>query len=339
MTSLEDRLREAFRGEARDIPPGAVPPLRLPGRRRRFFSLAYGGGERKEAPAAWRGWLPPVAAAAVVAAVIAGAVAVSRAMPGPGSSQQAAAAAASEAAAWIENQVSRSARVSCDPVMCRNLAAHRIRAADLNVLRPDAASPLGSDVIVATAAVRREFGGRLSSVYAPVILASFGSGAARVDIRVIASQGAAAYRSELRADLRSRKMTGTQLSNSSRIAVSAAASRRLRAGLVDSRVLTVLTGLAAIRPISLVSFGDSGPGASPGVPLRAAELAIPGDTGSAGRPASLRAMLAQLTAQRPPYRPARAGSIRLRDGRVVLRIQFAAPSPLGLLGTASHSSS
>ena len=31
MTSLEDRLREAFRGEAREIPPGVVPPLRLPG--------------------------------------------------------------------------------------------------------------------------------------------------------------------------------------------------------------------------------------------------------------------------------------------------------------------
>ena len=130
-----------------------------------------------------------------MAAVIAGAVAVSRAMPGPGSSQQAAAAAASEAAAWIETQVSRSARVSCDPVMGRELAAHRIPAADLNVLRPGAASLLRSDVIIATAAVRREFGSRLSSGDAPVILASFGSGATRVDIRVIAPRGAAAYRS------------------------------------------------------------------------------------------------------------------------------------------------
>ena len=279
-----------------------------------------------------------MAAAVVVAAVIAVAVAVSRALPGPGSGQQAAAAAGSEAAAWIETQVSRSARVACDPVMCRKLAAHRIPAADLNVLGPDAASPLGADVIVATAAVRRKFGSRLSSVYAPAILASFGSGTTRVDIRMIAPHGAAAYRSELSADLWSRKMTGTQLARSSRITVSPAARRQLRAGQVDSRMLTILAGLAAIRPISLVSFGDSGPGASPGVPLRAAELAIPGDTGSAGRPASLRAMLAMLDAQRPPFRLARVGRTRLRDGRVVLRIQFAAPGPLGLLRTAGHPS-
>ena len=76
MTRLEDRVREAFAGKAREFPPEAVPPLRLPARRRRFFSLAYGGGERKEAPAS-RGWLVPAAAAVMVAAVIAGSAAVS----------------------------------------------------------------------------------------------------------------------------------------------------------------------------------------------------------------------------------------------------------------------
>ena len=57
MTSLEDRLRQAFRGEVGEIPPGAVPPLRLPGQHRRFFSLAYGGGgeKRRRSPGV-RGW-------------------------------------------------------------------------------------------------------------------------------------------------------------------------------------------------------------------------------------------------------------------------------------------
>jgi hypothetical protein len=37
-------------------------------------------------------------------------------------------------------------------------------------------------------------------------------------------------------------------------------------------------------------------------------------------------------AQRPPYLPAQAGIIQPAGGESVLRIEFAAPSPLGLLG-------
>ena len=336
MTPLEDRIRQALRGEAGDIPPGTAPPLRLPTRRRRFFSLTYGGGERKEAPAAaWRGWPAPVAAAVVVAAVIAGVLAVSRTLPAggrPGGDPQAAAAAVNEAAAWTGAQVSRSARVSCDPVMCQALAAHHIPAGDLNVLKPGAAKPLRSDVIVATPVVRREFGARLSSVYAPVILASFGSGQTRVDIRLISLQGAAAYRSALRADRQSRKAAGRQLSDSKRILMSAVARRQLRAGQVDSRLLTMLAGLAAIHPLSVVAFGDSGPGATPGVPLRSVELATTSQTVNGDRALSVQGMLALVNLQQPPFRPARAGRIRLRDGQTVIRIEFAAPSPLGLLG-------
>src|ERR1019366_3731147 len=104
-----------------------------------------------------------------------------------------AATARSRAASWVAAQVSRSADVSCDPVMCLALEAHGIPAGDLDELRPGSADPLGSDVIVATSAVRGELGARLSSVYAPAVIASFGSGNARIDIRAIAPGGARAY--------------------------------------------------------------------------------------------------------------------------------------------------
>ena len=225
--------------------------------------------------------------------------------------------------------------VSCDPVMCQALAAHHIPAGELDVLKPGAANPLRSDVIVATPLVRREFGGRLSSVYAPVILASFGSGQTRVDVRLIAPQGAAAYRSALRADMQSRKEAGTQLSDDKQIAISAVAKTQMRTGQVDSRLLVMLAELTTIHPLSVVAFGDSGPGAAPGVPLRSVELATPSQTAKAGRPLTVRRMLALLNRQHPPYRPARAGRIRLGDGQTVIRIEFAAPSPLGLLGTCA----
>ena len=49
MTSVEDKVRAALRGKADQVPSSAVPPLRLPARRRRPFSLAYGGGRRNRA--------------------------------------------------------------------------------------------------------------------------------------------------------------------------------------------------------------------------------------------------------------------------------------------------
>jgi hypothetical protein len=116
--------------------------------------------------------------------------------------------------------------------------------------------------------------------------------------------------------------------------MSPVARRQLLAGQVDSRLLTTLAALAlaTIHPLSVVAFGDSGPGAAPGVPLRSLELATPSKT-AAGRPLTVRGMLALVNRQHPPYHPARAGRMRLRDGQTVIRIEFAAPSPLGLLGT------
>ncbi|MGI8451557.1 MAG: hypothetical protein ACR2MP_31110 [Streptosporangiaceae bacterium] len=70
MTPLEDRVREAIRATAAEVPPDAVPPLRLPARRQSSFSPAHGGRERAGGLAG-RAWAVPLAAAAAVAAVLA----------------------------------------------------------------------------------------------------------------------------------------------------------------------------------------------------------------------------------------------------------------------------
>ena len=46
-------------------------------------------------------------------------------------------------------------------------------------------------------------------------------------------------------------------------------------------------------------------------------------------------MLATISGQRPPFRAAHMASVRLGTGRPVLRIDFAAPSPFGLLGSGT----
>jgi len=234
-----------------------------------------------------------------------------------------------QAAAWVARQVSPSAIVACDPVMCASLQAGGFVAQNLLTLQPSASDPLGSDVVVATAAVRSEFGSRLASVYAPTVIASFGSGAARIDVRPVAPDGAAAYRAELRSDRIARQDAGAQLGLNGMITVPAPARRELADGQVDSRLLITLATIAARYPVRIVAYGGSAPGASPDIPLRSIDIAGAGKSGAA----ELAPVLAFLQAQEPPYRPMLAKVLRPARDRAVLRIKFGAPSPLGLLGT------
>ena len=188
---------------------------------------------------------------------------------------RAAAAARTAAAGWIAGQVSTDAIVSCDPQMCAVLEAHGIPAARLLPLGGSNPDPLGSDLIVSTAAVRSEFGARLASVYAPVVLASFGTGNAQTAVRVVASDGSAAYLRALRTDVAARAAAGRQLLHNPRLHSSAAARRALAAGQVDSRLLTVFAALATMYRVQVVDFPAPAPGASAGLPLRAADIAPP----------------------------------------------------------------
>jgi hypothetical protein len=115
-----------------------------------------------------------------------------------------------------------------------------------------------------------------------------------------------------------RRTAGLQLLADPRVSGSAAVRDDLAAGRVDARLLITLAALAAAEPVQIQAFGGGGPGASPGTPLRTAEIAAP--------TATAQAMLAFVRAQRPPYLPARSGL-----SRGVLTVDFTAPSPLGLL--------
>lgn len=281
-----------------------------------------------------------LAVSAAVAAVVVGSTAASPARPAiqarsagspisgspiPGSLQAATANRAS-AARWIAGQVSLSAIVACDQAMCLALQASGVDVGRLLVLGTSASDPLGSDLVVATPALRSQFGARLASVYAPVVIASFGSGAARIDIRAVAADGTAAYDSALAADRSARIAAGEQLIGNRHIAMTAAARVVLRAGQVDPRLLATLAALAAQQPLRILAFGDPSPGASAAVPLRSVELA-PAKAGTQAA-ARLRVMISFLQGQRPPFLPAMAALVH----QSALSVEYAAPSPLGLLG-------
>jgi hypothetical protein len=243
----------------------------------------------------------------------------------------AAAAARAAAAAWMARQLDPAAIVACDPPMCGVLQGKGIPAGRLLVLGAGNAGPLSSDVIVSTAAVRQEFGSRLTSVYAPVVLATFGSGSAQVAVRVVAVDGSAAYLRSLHADATARRAFGAMLLRNPHVRVSPAARRALAAGQVDSRLLSAIGTLATPYHLDITGFGAPAAGASPGVPLRSADIS-PAPARRGHHAVRLNAVKRFLLAQRTPFRPADVTTARLAGGQTVLHVEFTAPSPLGVLG-------
>jgi hypothetical protein len=233
------------------------------------------------------------------------------------------------AAQWVGQQISHSVIVACDPVMCAALKAQGMPTSNLLTLRSTTASPRGAELVVATPAVRSQFGSRLDSVYAPSVIAGFGSGPNQVNVQVVAPDGAAAYLAAVRVDVAARSAAGAQLLANARIELTAQARMQLKAGQVDSRLLIMLPAMAAVHPIQILAFGDPGPGASPGVPLCSADLS--GSSRAAGMTdASYLSWLTGFVRAQPV--PFAGRAVMLEQGNEpVVQLEFSRPSPLGLL--------
>jgi hypothetical protein len=266
-----------------------------------------------------------VAAAAVVSVVqVGGTPSRTASAPRPHAvrpawARGAAGAARTQAATWVAGQVSSAETIGCDPLMCAALRAHGVAASRLvpsGPSGPAGSGAVGADVVVGSGSAAGD---------APVLLASFGSGASVVEVRTAPPGGSVAYQRAVAADLTARRGAGTQLLHSQRIQVDGLAAGQLQTGQVDTRLLIMLAMLASQHPWRVAGFSAD----SPGLPLTEApfrQVVITGpDAGD------LTASLALVRAQRAPYQPAQAAIVRLPGGQLALRIDFAAPGPLGLL--------
>lgn len=327
--------------------PGPVAPALAPERQRPASRPAADGARHDHKLVRSTGFggrrriLAAVSAVAMVLAVATTMDATGAVHHGAGSSATALSAAATaraDAAAWIARWVAKDAIVACDPLMCSALQAAGLPAARILLITSSTTDPLDSDVVAATAAVRSRFSGRLSTVYAPAVIARFGSGSGRIAVRVVAAGGAASYGRALRADLLARQAAGSLLLRNSRISVSAAARRQLAAGKVDSRILITLAVLAALHPLAIIAFGGAGPAASAGMPLLSVDIAAGSGRATRDPGSTLAAIVAFLHAQRPPLLAASVAELRLPTGLAIVRIDFASPSPLGLLGATAAAS-
>jgi hypothetical protein len=249
--------------------------------------------------------------------------------PTSGAAARQAAKARAAAASWVAQQVSRTVKVSCDPVMCAALRARGFPQGELLALGSGSEVPVSSAVVVETPAVLSLFGSSLATAWAPAVLASFGSGPFLVTVRLIDSNGSAAYRTKLNADLADRKAAGAALLGDAQISVTQLASGQLTTGVVDSRLLLALAALAGHQPISIVQFGNPGPGPGGDVPLRFVDLSEHDRAGHLSSAAYVRSLRAYLSAVDISFRPARM-TVVPADGQHVLRVEVSAPSPLGV---------
>ena len=238
------------------------------------------------------------------------------------------AAARKKAVAWILGQVSRAAVVSCDLQVCTNLVSAGFPSGNLLTLGPTSNDPLGSTLVVATGPIRAQYGSRLVSVYAPAVIASFGSGNARIDIRLVYPGGAAKYRRDQQAALRDRKGAGAQLLANSQIGASATARAQLLSGDVDPRLPLLLAMMAESHPVHIADFVNQSPGGGPASLLRAVDLAAVDSAAHMTRGKYLGWMESFLSQQRAQYLPTSVQEVPLRTGQAVLRIGYSAPSPL-----------
>jgi hypothetical protein len=91
--------------------------------------------------------------------------------------------------------------------------------------------------------------------------------------------------------------------------------------------MSTLAKAAEVYRLHVVAFGDAGPGASPLVPFRSAEI-----TFNRGHPSArwITLMTDLLNAQAQPVHPTSVNLLHATGGREFLLIEYAAPSPLGL---------
>jgi hypothetical protein len=238
------------------------------------------------------------------------------------------AAIRAQAIAWILHQVSRAAFVSCDSEVCADLANSGFPSANLLRIGPMSNDPLGSDLVVATAGVRAQFGSRLAAVYAPAVIASFGSGRARIDVRLVFPGGAERYRAAQSSALHAREAVGAQLLTNSNITLSATARAQLLGGEVDPRLPPLIVLMAAGHPVRILDFLSQSPGGGPASLLRWADFATAAPAAHLTPSAYVSWMRTFIDAQRAEYRPAWSQQVTLPNGPVVLRIGYGAPSPL-----------
>jgi hypothetical protein len=254
------------------------------------------------------------------------------AQPSPQTSLSQAEQTATIAARWVDGQVNHNVIVACDKAMCDALAAAGFPGRHLKHIWPNDPYPSHAQIIVDTPVVERRFGSGRNDKMAPPVLARIGTGNTAITIRIIAPNGAAKLEDQLKSNQKQLSDAGAGLLKNQHITASASARNLLLAGRVDPRLIVVLTAVASVHPIDIISFHLNAADTSPGIQFRTADLAPNDQAAHMSGSDYAKFLLAALGSQPGIYRPLSAAMTQSSTGQSVFRVTYSAPSPLNILG-------
>lgn len=230
------------------------------------------------------------------------------------------------AASWFATQAGPGLIIGCDPATCAAILAAGYPTGGQVVLQPGVSMPRPGSLIVASAAIRAQYGPQLVGL-APEVLAAFGTGASAVEVRLAVAGGAQAYSQAARRALAARRRAGHKLLQVRNVHAGKVAKDELSSGRVDPRLTAVLRRLAQHYPVVLVHFGDAGPLAGSALPYRMAEITVPTTRLGRRKVSELRGMEKLLKGHRSGG-SAELMPRHLAGGKLILELKFLAPSPL-----------
>ena len=182
-------------------------------------------------------------------------------------------------------ELTKGETVGCDPVDCPALTKAGVQTT---------AVALAGVVVIATPT---------HDPATPNVLAAFGDGAGRVEVRTVAVPAS---------DRQARATAGAELLRNPHLKIAAAARAALSGGRVDARILSVLGGLTSDHTVSVTGFGPATPGASAGSELRVVEIDRVDTTPVTSATTTIMRFLdAQTAAFRPADTAVTAGVLRL----------------------------
>jgi hypothetical protein len=178
---------------------------------------------------------------------------------------------------WVTSVLPTRARIGVDAAVARDLAI--ARRPNVDVLSKGAADWPAVSFIVATPELRTTAAGdpAVSAALAssrPV--AAFGRGAARVEVRQVASDGPAALERRWRQDVADRALAGPSLLRNPKVQAGASPRAVLQRGGLDMRAVVLLGLLAAETDVRITAIASDPAEASVGMPARLVRISMAG---------------------------------------------------------------
>lgn len=179
-----------------------------------------------------------------------------------------------QAETWLMANVAADTPLCGDPAMVAQLGEARFTA--LSSCRPYG-SIENDRFVVSTPDIRAAIAYRLAAVAgrkASLAVAVFGTGAERVEVRMVVPGAQTALSARLTRDLHERAFAAVALLHNPRITPTASARAALRRGQLDMRAATLLALLAARTPVHLDTIMIRPPEAAAGRPARSISISV-----------------------------------------------------------------